>query len=86
MELHFLRSEHVGDYFPCEYHDRTTGQQYSIAIGLVSSIFATKYVIEMKELVRGIITIQNDRVWSTCCDHGFLCDVPSLIENYCIAR
>ena len=34
--------EHVGDYFPCEYHGRTTEQQYSIATSLVSCIFVTK--------------------------------------------
>ena len=50
----FNNCEHVNDYFPCEYQGRTTEQQYSIAIGLVFCIFATKYVIELKDIARGI--------------------------------
>ena len=42
--------EHDGDDFTCEYNDRMAEQQYSIATSLVFCLFATKYVIELKDL------------------------------------
>ena len=45
---YFKNCDYVGDNFTCEFHGRTTEQQYSIATGLVSCIIAAKYAIALK--------------------------------------
>ena len=51
---YFKNCEHVCDDSTCEYQSRTTEQQYSMAISIVSCIYPTKYAIEMKDKARGI--------------------------------
>ena len=51
--LHFTKNyEYVVDHFPCECHGTTTEQQHSMTINLISCIFTTKYVIELKKLTQ----------------------------------
>ena len=77
----FKNCEHDGDYFTCEYNERPTEQQYSIAIGLLSCIFAIKYVFEVKDLTHSIITTRNDPVGQHVVDDGFLYDDSDLKEK-----
>ena len=45
---YFKNCEHVGDDCTCEFHGRTTDQQYSIATSLVSCMIAIKCAIALK--------------------------------------
>ena len=66
--------EHDGDDFTCEYNDRTTEQQYSIATSLVACLFKTKYV-KLNYLNMGYITSLGLRRMATQeakCDPSFL--------------